>query len=194
MAFLFDNLAATIVGATIMLILFTVQKRAVEVNVERTAVYAAKKRALSMGKWMQLDLANLGAGLNGNESGIVSNESDGDNTTEFVYRYRNTAGDEVHVSYALEEVDSVAYDDATMTLYRLRRYEQVGSGPPQERGGSTPTLTQFHIEQLDETGDVTGAISQTRFLRVRFSVSVPFHSDRQYLRETHWGAVLPVRN
>lgn len=64
---LFDNLAATVIGGTILLILAVISFRGQEAAVDSTQYATAKSRTVDWARMVEQDLNNLGSGLRGTE-------------------------------------------------------------------------------------------------------------------------------
>lgn len=190
---LLDNLTATIVAMSVLAMLVAMQYRAQEASIERTIAYTAKKQTIEFGKWLQDDIANVGAGVS---FGTVSVQelatNNSGNTSRFRFRRKMNAADPnpLVVSYDLVETDTITVDGSAVHLFKLER--RVGGVL---EGSSPSTVTQFRIDMLDENGILTAAPSEARQVRVRFSTAMPYSGDRHtYLREAHWGTTVPIRN
>lgn len=190
---LLDNLTATIVAMAVLAMLVAMQYRAQEASVERSIAYRAKKQTIDFGKWIQDDIANVGAGVSfGTVSVQELTTNASGNTSLFKFRRKMDAADPnpVDVSYELVETDTITVDGSDVHLFKLQRRVDGTL-----EGASPPTVTQFRIEMLNENGTLTLAPSEARQVRVRFSTAMPYSEDRQsYLREAHWGTTVPIRN
>lgn len=190
---LLDNLTATIVAMSVLAMLGAMQFRAQEASVERTIAYSAKKQAIEFGKWLQDDIANVGAGVSfGTVSVQEVTSNNGGNTSLFRFRRKMNASDAspVDVTYQLVEKDTITVDGNAVYLFELQRRVDGALN-----GASPPTVTRFRIEMLDENGTLTAAPSQAHQVRVSFSTAMPFSDDRNsFLRETHWGTTVAIRN
>lgn len=190
---LLDNLTATIVAMSVLAMLVAMQYRAQEASVERTIAYSAKKQTIEFGKWIQDDIANVGAGVSFGTVSVqeLTTNSSG-NTNLFRFRRKMNASDTdpVDVTYQLVESDTINVDGSVVYLYELRRRVDGTL-----EGTSPPTVTRFRIEMLNENGSLTAAPSEARQVRIRFSTAMPFSEDRHsFLREAHWGTTVPIRN
>lgn len=190
---LLDNLTATIVAMSVLAMLVAMQYRAQEASVERTIAYSAKKQTIEFGKWIQDDIANVGAGVSfGSVSVQELTTNNSGNTSLFRFRRKMNAVDAapVDVTYQLVEKDTITVDGSAVYLFELQRRVDGTLN-----GASPPTVTRFRIEMLDENGMLTTAPSEARQVRVRFSTAMPVSDDRNaYLREAHWGTTVPIRN
>jgi hypothetical protein len=202
MTFHFDNIAATLISGVIVLLLVGMQLRTREVNIEQTAFVTAKGQALDLGDWLQQDLGNAGAGVPINEQFIEDYEVDAEteNTKRFSFRRKILESDAspTLITYELIDGEKTVVKGDTVQLYQVQRCEGAATcpaGSSDVSGQSPPGLTYFRIDLLDENGGAwTAGTSNAYYLRVRFSVTSVFGmSDRDHMREAHWGTVLPVR-
>jgi hypothetical protein len=94
MQVLFDNLTATILAGTVLLILMVMQASLMKSSVERTANYMSKKQSLEFADWLQDDLLNIGRGMERGdrtfEGPAIEVTSDGDTLTEKFTFYQDT--------------------------------------------------------------------------------------------------------
>jgi len=202
MIFHFDNIAATLISGVIVLMLVGMQMRSREVNIEQTAFVTAKGQALELGDWLQQDLGNAGAGVPINEQFIEDYEVDAvtENTKRFSFQRKISEADAAPtlITYELLEGETIVVKGDTVQLYQVQRCEGAATcpaGSSDVNGKSPAGLTYFRIDLLDENGGAwTAGTSNAYYLRIRFSITSSFGlSDRDHLRETHWGTVLPVR-
>lgn len=194
MSALLDNLAALMIGASILLMLLAMQQQAQESALLRTLSYTAKKSALDFGEWMQEDLANVGAGLNLGDDAIVDREENAEGLTRLFHFRRLLEPDDVSatdVVYVLQARDTVEIDEEQVVLYQLER--RLDSEYGDVTGQSTATLTDFHIDMIDGAGAETDFPDQARQLRIRFSASMMYNEREHYLRQTHWSTMVPLR-
>lgn len=191
MYFLFDKLTATLVAASVLLVLVTIQKNMTESNIQQTISYTMKAQALNLGRWLQADLMTVGQNMDDQTiylGGVDSTDGAG---VKFNFFYDD--GSPQHVIYTVSATgDSSAVNDSTrVPLYELVR-ERGLVGAEVEEGKSRPTLTSFQIVYLDAAGAPTLSNADARSIRVRFSAAVPIEVEGQYLRETHWATTVPL--
>lgn len=201
MIFIYDHLIAIIVGTVIVLMLINVQQRSQQVNVERTMAYIAKKQILDLADVMERDLANFGYGTGPGEEGATKFSQNADGITDTLdYWGTDALGNQVEIRYVTEAKDTVVVQGEDKKLWELKRYEKVG-GAWTQRGGSTPTLTFFSIDPLDEGNNIID-IGNARRLRVRISNAVlpsmakdqNDETSRSLYRELNWGITLSPSN
>lgn len=193
---LFDNITATMVGGTILMILMTMQHQAQTMAVERSVNYVAKQNALEFGQWLQEDVANMGAGMTFG-SGVMDDieRSDG-MTTRFRFQRKLDPSDaNPHwVEYRAIPVDTVMIGQnqfkKEVVLHRMAR---IVSGTSDQEGSSMGIITDFDVELLDIEGRVTSDRSAARQLRVSFASTFNYRDHQKYLRESHWSTTVPLR-
>lgn len=192
---LFDNITAMIIAGSVLVIMLAMQQQAQRVAVERTLNYVGTRQSIDLGRWVQEDLANIGAGVAGNQQALDVPRVNAEGLTrEFTFQRKLTAdaAAPVQVRYTLELVDSVdvrrSGGTETVRLYQLRR---VADGHTD--GESAPRLTDFKIELLDSRGDEAASAQAARYVRVQFaSISHVFRDD-DYIHEYHWATTVPLR-
>lgn len=198
--FYFDNLTATLMGGTILLIVLTMQVRLRDVNIEQTSLAISKKQAIQLGEWLQKDLSNVGYGVELGVEPIQEKKEDPatENTTRFSYLRKINEGDAspVQVTYELITADSMMVGGEKVYFYQALRCVDASTCSPTSSklaGQSPPYLRSFRIDPLDASGsDWTG--TGAHFLRVQFSFSSNLTDDPTHMREAFWGTVLPLRD
>ena len=191
MSFTLDNLAATLIGGVLLLILIALQFRAQQANQDRAALYTAKKQTLSFADVLVRDFSNLGVEMP-RDRRIGRHSVNADGLTDTLRFSRvNTAGDTLNIEYRLVAADSIVRGDSTTVLYQIERYENGVF-----TGGSTPTMRSFTIELLDEGGGlVTVDLRQARQVRIGFVNVLPYGDpDDHYIPSTYWGTTLRPRS
>lgn len=190
---LLDNVTAAIVAMSVLAMIVVMQYRAQEASVERAIAYRAKKQTIDFGKWLQDDIANVGAGVSFGTISVKEVQTNaGGQTSRFHFLRKMDVADPapVDVVYQLSETETITVDGSDVQLYEMQRFVDGNL-----EGTSPSTVTQFTIEMLDENGTLTVAPSEARQVRVRFSTAMPYSGDRYtYLREAHWGTTVPIRN
>lgn len=205
MQFIFDDLTATIVAMTALLLLLTVQSRAVESNVARTSRNMMKEQAQSFSTWLEKDLEQIGQNMDKEErkdqrpfkDPKKEDLDDGDTyTKQFTfYRDRGEGNTETRIAtrYEIEQVSN-----KSRPLFQLtRKTREVGKESWDEvgvDGQSPPSLGYFKVDLLDRDAKSTTNYEDVRSVRVRFSVVSPFHNEESVAIATHTGSVLMVQN
>ena len=192
---IFDNLTAMIIGSAVLLIMLNMQRQTQQIAVERTLNHVSTRHSIEFGRWIQEDLANVGAGVSQNAAAMQAPRVNADGLTrEFSFWRKLDAGaaSAVLVAYTLDLADTVhvqrGRQKVAMPLYRVRR-----TTDGQADGESMPTLTDFKIELLDGEGETTATPAEARYIRVQFSSVSRIFRESSYLHENHWATTVPLR-
>ena len=192
MTALLDNITATIVGVAVLAMVVVMQQRAQEAGVQRSITYHAKKHTIELGRWLQDDMANVGAGVSFGNIAVTGHTENAEGlTTSFSFRRKINEADPApsEIEYVLNEIKTVIVDDEEVQLYEIAREVDgvvVGKSPQ--------TITSFSITMLDAGGEETNVPTEARQLRVQLSTALPFSDQKMtYLREAHWGTTVPLR-
>ncbi len=205
---IFDHLSAIIVSAAVILILAATQIYAQRSNIEQTAAYATKTKALSFGAWLENDILSLGENFGTNRFRFEVPVSDSlGNTTEFAFysdEYDPVADDTTRLTtrYQLELVGYVERDTVTTPVFQMNRDTGEspvtnGTAPPPATwvsdGRSFSTLSRFEISMLDRDGRITTDVERGDYIHVAFNMLPQFPVEPEYLRELYWSSTLKVR-
>ncbi len=207
---LLDHLSAIIIGAAVILILAATQMHAQRANVEQTASYATKTKALSFGEWIEDDILSLGENFGRNRFRFEVPQTDTlGNTTQFAFYSDSinvSTGDTLRLMtrYQLEHVGDVDRGDFITPVFQLHRHTAEspvtdGSAPDPSPsdwvgdGNSLSTLSSFRISMLDRQGRVTNDVERGDYLRISFNLVPQFPVEPEYLRELYWSTTLKVR-
>lgn len=199
MAFLYDNLIATAVSMTVLLLLVTIQLRATRSSTAQTARQAALGHAQTLATWMEEDLESMGRNVDGTpfEDPTASppryateDSPTGATLAELTFFRRTLAGDTTTVRYSVQETDSLTIRGKRRPVYELTRW-QDGT----ENGGSAGDLGYFDVQFLDRYAarvpDPVNNTGEIRAIRVHFSV-VLFAQNREVtIAEVHRMVVIP---
>ena len=193
MLFLYDHFLALLVGSVIILMLFMIQVRAQQENIEQAMINAAKKQTLELADALERDLANAGYATAPSQPGITAYSMRADGVTDtLAFWGSDAAGTQIEVRYVVSVVDTVTIEGETLPLFEMQRFQRNG-GPWVHDGGSPPTLTHFSVTLLDENNLVTGQ-ADARQLQVRVTNAVfPHIGPDDYLRgyrQLRWGIML----
>lgn len=201
MPFIFDNLTATVIAATILLILASIQVRSGQQEVAQTAQRLAQNRAQEATDWLEQDLDRIGQNMPPSQSAVSRLESyhedpDGDRekwlTKTFSFQRDSiaTGGDRwrIETRYRVGDDGQVTFGGETTggeatpvySLTRERRRKRVGDGgwSSWRKGGQVEPLEYFDVDLLDQNGRPTEATSEAESVRIRFSVVAPFQNDK----------------
>lgn len=218
MIFLYDNLTATVIGATVLLVILVSMQRLTEVQIERTATYTVKKQANEFATWMEEDLLQMRMYVPEEEHPVPflnpTYDVDDVMTTEFIFRRDSTdysvdppAQREIHVRYHIEEVGERTISGEKIPVYQLNRLTCDGDGSSCNPGDaadwttdgqSYDLLSYFRVDMLDRDAQPIANPATTeannpgtvRNSRIRFAMVTPYETERQTLREVYYGATL----
>ncbi len=174
MIVIFDKLTASIVGAVLFVMIFTLQIRVQSNSVEDTLFYQAKKHTLSFAETLERDLANAGYRTTPGEDvllALTNTQHDStDVTTLFEFWGIAADGSRARIRYTTTETDTVLVAQGAVPAFQVRRFENTGAGWT-DAGASAPTLVAFEIAPLDENG-LDATFGNARKLRVNMSNAV----------------------
>ena len=218
MIFLYDNLTATVIGATVLMVILVSMQRLTEVQIERTATYTVKKQANEFATWMEEDLLQMRMYVPEDEYPVPFQDPTYDAedvmTTQFIFRRDSTdytvdppAQREIHVRYDIEEVGERTISGEAISVYQLSRLTCDGDGSACDPGNdahwttdgqSYDLLSYFRVDMLDRDAQPianpataeTSTPGTVRNSRIRFAMVTPYETERQTLREVYYGATL----
>lgn len=199
MPFLYDNLIATAVSMTVLLLLVTIQMRATRSSTAQTARQVAVSHAETMASWLEEDLESMGRNFDGTpfedpstspSRHVTEDSPTGETLAELSFFRRSMAGDTTKVQYIVTETDSVTVKGKRRPVYGVRR---LNNGV--DDGGSAGDLGYFDIRFVGRNANaISDPINNTediRAIRVRFSV-VLFAQNREVtITEVHRMIVVP---
>jgi len=207
MEFIYDNMVASIIAATVTLMLITIQLRATQKNVARASRNAVKEEAQTFATWLEKDLEQIGANVDPDEAAFNfkgTNPHHPDSITRNFVFYRDSltsTGDTVRIRtrYRVTNEDVSVVEGDTTKLYQLTRKKKVGSGSwSSVKGLSTPTLEYFKIDMLNMDAErvLTPEANpeDVHSIRVRFSAVAPYRNQSTILPVTHVGSVMLLRD
>ena len=203
MIFLFDHLAATIIGATAIFILAALMLRVGEVNVEQVANYHVKTQAADFATWLEDDLLTMGK----NRPYDLTNppfENPVDSsgfTTNFVFYWDSVTTSPVDtirysIRYELEKRGTRVVGSDTISVFRLARYQREDAGSWVQSGSSSDLLSSFRIQMLNRDAvplsDPKSDYDEVWNTRVRFSMATPFDTQNSTIRQVFYGSTLMI--
>ncbi|PSQ81178.1 MAG: hypothetical protein BRD41_03355 [Bacteroidetes bacterium QS_1_63_11] len=193
MQFLFDNLTATVIAMTVLLILASMQMRATRQQVAQTSQDIVQRQAGQLTTWLEKDLGQIGKNMSDDETAFEEPVDSGQKwlTEKFVFEHEeiDSTGtvDTVRVRYLIESTGSSREIDMggttkSVELYQLTREKKVvGETGWQAKGGSIPALEYFDVDLLDRNAEpVSDPVSNeddVRSVRVRFSLVAPYQNE-----------------
>lgn len=203
MPFVYDNLIATLISMTVLLILATIQTNATMSNTARTSRNAAKGQVQILSTWMEEDLAEMGKNMSGTNAAFENpQDSTQWHTTslKFYHDSLKAGGGTIRVRtrYELKKTGTREVDGTTEDLFTVTRERKVGSGSTWQSEGQSPSnLGYFEVNMLDSDGNPVASPKanhqDVQSIRVRFSVIAPFQSDETVLRRVRRSIAVPYR-
>jgi len=188
MQFLFDNLTATVIAMTVLLILASMQMRATRQQVAQTSQNIVQRQAGQLTTWLEEDLGRIGKNMR--DSATAFEKPVGSDqkwlTEKFVFEHEEVDGTVVRIRYRVNSTGSsreihMGGTTDTVALYQLTREKKVGGGGWQAKGGSIPALEYFDVDLLDRNADTLSAPvaheDSVRSVRVRFSLVAPYQNE-----------------
>ena len=197
MFLVFDNLTAAIVGSVVFLIILSINTRIAEMSVDEVSNYVAKRYGTDLAEWMEEDLLKLGEGLDDPSDVTFENPIDSANITKSFTFYRDSVGlGTLGIRYDLEYVAKGDVAGTPVNLFRVLRYEKLGSGSWNYTGGAVPLISFFKVDMLDRNAENVSDPKlnkdQVRNTRVRFTIVTPFQTGRTAIRKIHYGSTLLI--
>lgn len=202
MPFVYDNLVASLISMTVLLILTSIQTQATRNNTARTSRNAVKAQAQQFATWLEEDLSQMGKNMSVGDAAFKNpQDSTQWHTTQFTFKHDSlkTGGGTVQVKtrFQLKKTGTRMVDGTNEQLFEVDRSQKVGSGSWQAKGGSTTNLGYFEVNMLDENGNPMSNPStnpgDVESIRVRFSVIAPFQTEETFLRRVRRSVVVPYR-
>lgn len=223
MQVLLDNLAAVVIGSTVLLIIAFTQFRGQEAAIDGVQYYAAKSQMVDFVRQLQVDLHNVGAGVPNADietgEAIVTYATTGDTTEAFAFRtyadslsFAPKPGPDV-VCYRRELTGETAYvrDPAAggyeekPTFRIVRRVNPTSSADctgGTETSASMASLTEFHIDLRRDNGSTTPNYSEVRQLGVHVRGVSPLGGGetehlggmKQHVDETRFNGIVRPPN
>lgn len=186
MPFIYDNLIATLISMTVLLILSSIQMEATQVGTANTSRSMVNTQAQQLAGWLEEDLSQIGRNMPG---GVVPYSGPTDSTswhtTEFGFEYVDSSGVHKTVQYDLKKTgETVMIDSVEKELVRLQRSPD---------GSSPARLGYFDIDLLKRDGTTTATADSIALVRARFSVISPFQNAKTYPRRVHRAVSVPYR-
>lgn len=202
MPFIYDNLVATLISMTVLLILATIQTQATRSNTARASRNAVKGEAQTLSTWLEEDLGEMGKNMSGSNPAFGNpQDSTQWHTTslKFYHDSLTSSGGTIRIQtrYELKKTGTREVDGTTEDLFTMTRERKVGSGSWTAKGESPSNLEYFEVNMLDKNGNPVGSPTanhgDVESIRVRFSVIAPFQSEDTVLRRARRSIVVPYR-
>lgn len=206
MIFLFDHLAATIIGATAVFILAALLLRVGEVNVEQVANYHVKSQAGDFATWLEDDLLKMGQNMQ-SEIGFTNPVDSAGMTTQFVFYWDSVTTAPIDtirysIRYDVDKAGTRVIGGDTVSVYKLQRFQREDAGAWMASGSSSDLLSSFRVQMLNRdaapisnpVGAATARPDTVRNTRVRFSMATPFDTQNSTIRQVFYGSTLMISN
>lgn len=187
MPFIYDNLVATLISMTVLLILISIQTQATQTNTARTSRNIANTQAQNLATWLEEDLSRIGQNMSLDETSYDEpTKVDGSQWhTEFSFSYVDTTGIQKNVQYDLEKTgETEMIDGVEKDLFELKRTPD---------GSRAASLEYFRIDLLNGDGNSASTPDEVEFVRARFSVIAPFQGEDTFPRRVRRSIAVPYR-
>ncbi|RMH64972.1 MAG: hypothetical protein D6685_06290 [Bacteroidetes bacterium] len=209
MQYMLDLISAFLMGASLLLIIFSVMLRGQEASIGVTQHAAARQGVATLAQMLEQDLNNIGARQPDNDLAITHLALDTSAAAPYYLAFwsvPDTTGQARLTCYYWEPDDSVAVYVGNVLQYRPTYRVERRLGPRPPNGSTCPnwapagfgpgTLTHFHIELRDAQDnpilDLAGA-DQTRRIRVEAEAVSPLGPSR-LIEAARWQATLAPPN
>ena len=195
MPLIFDNLTASVIAATVVLILSSIQMRTTQQRVAQTSQRIVQQRSRVATEWLEEDLERIGQNMTSGQDALEEpepyhddpeNDSEEWLTEKFVFRRDSVATGEgiwrIEVRYKVESQGTMSVEGEETPIYRLvrkRRQKELdgGSWSDWAQRGKIESLEYFDVDLLGRNAQVTTTLSQVQSVRIRFSVVAPFQNE-----------------
>ena len=195
MPLIFDNLTASVIAATVVLILSSIQMRTTQQRVAQTSQRIVQQRSRVATEWLEEDLERIGQNMTSDQDALdepepyhddPENDSEKWLTEKFVFRRDSVATGEgiwrIEVRYKVESQGTMSVEEEETPIYRLvREWRQKeldgGNWSDWTQGGKIESLEYFDVDLLDRNAQATTTRSQVQSVRIRFSVVAPFQNE-----------------
>ncbi|MDQ7039524.1 MAG: hypothetical protein Q9M35_01105 [Rhodothermus sp.] len=202
---IFDNISATILGGTLLIILISVQQRIMEINLEQITNYMVKRQANDLVSWIEEDLLRLGENVDFNNEvpfvNPIQNAATG--ITESFTFFRDSIDIDgkifrIYIRYDLNPKGYRIIRGDSIPVYQLVRSVKIGEDGTWEISGRSPALiSYFRIDLLDRDAkplaDPAGNPELVQNTRVRVTLVPPYETSRsQVLQRVYYGSTLLI--
>ena len=202
---IFDNIIAIMIAGVVILLLFTIQQRSTDFNLEQNVIYSAKAFSLDFADWLEKDLNLTGDNHENTEPKFILPTYAGNNTSSitlfrdtvvFVASIPDTLA--IETRYDLTSSSVITLPDTTIQLYELTRWERrelSGGGFDvwKDTGKGPEWISHFRVNTLNTQGQIVNNESQTAFLQVAFTLVLPNIGSEAYIREFNWASTINIR-
>ncbi len=201
---IFDNIIAIMIAGVVVIILFSIQQRSTDFNIEQTSIYSAKNSSLDFADWLEDDLKLTGTNIDHADVMFTVPNYVGSNTSQFLFRqetrtYPGPIITRIQTRYEVDSSSTIVLPDTTIQLYELVRHQRDSStttgawSPWVETGAGPEWLSYFRIDLINNQGQLVNTEPQTAFLQVAFTLAMPNLSSQAYIREFNWSTKINIR-
>lgn len=186
MPLIFDNLTASVIAATVVLILSSIQMRATQQRVAQTSQQIVQQRSRVATEWLEEDLERIGQNMTSGQDALDKPESYHENV-KFVFRRDSVATGggiwRIETRFRVESQSTMSVGGEVKSVYdvvRERRRKELGGGGWSDdwtEGGRVESLEYFDVDLLDRNAQETTTLGQVQSMRIRFSVVAPFQNE-----------------
>ncbi len=193
MQFLFDNIVATIVGATVLLMMVATHHRNQLASAEATSYYMLQQQVLDFTSGLQRDMQNVSGAIDLTEKPLSYGEDGGYvGSFSFMAQISPTDTTKRQVTYRRKKVETrTRKDTGPRDYYQI---ERVVAGSV--TGGSIATITAWRIQVLNEEGNPATAVGDAKQIRIAFEAASPVDveiRDGVTIRDTRWQSTFRPR-
>ncbi|MFK7844562.1 MAG: hypothetical protein AB8G77_04615 [Rhodothermales bacterium] len=201
---IFDNIIAIMIAGVVVIILFSIQQRSTDFNIEQTSIYSAKNSSLDFANWIEEDLKLVGTNIDHGDVMFIAPTYTGSNTSQFLFLqetrvYPGPIITRIQTRYDVDSSSTIVLPDTTIQLYELIRHQRDSSSttgvwsPWVETGAGPQWLSYFRIDLMNNQGQLITTEPQTAFLEVAFTLAMPNLSSQAYIREFNWSSQINIR-
>lgn len=183
MQLLLDNIAATIIATSVMLMMLTSQIRNQLASAEATVFYMLERQMIDFHDVVRRDMQNLRS--------IESLDADDEN---FVFYAQTSPADTARtlVTYSRKDVSVRHEDDGSTTqLYQIVRYENGIAA-----GGSIGSIVDWGVAVLNDEGTEVASMADAAQISFSISAVAPIKVDLMegvQIDESRWDATFHPR-
>ena len=176
MIHIYDNLAATLIAGTILIMLVAVNHRTQQAQIESTIFYTTRNMQVNFIETLRRDIVGATRVKN-----VEEVESSSDTTFTFFSR---VGADTTEIEITYKRTKAASRGD--VDLYRIERYEQRPGQSSELSGASMSTLTGWRVVGQNEQGNKPDSPEDVHQLYIWFEATPPLGDDLTERR--HWEA------
>ena len=192
MQFLFDNIVASIVGATVLLMRVATHHRNQLASAEATSYYMLQQQVLDFTSSLQRDMQNVSGAIDLTEKPMSEEDEGYAGSFSFMAQISPTDTTKRMVTYRRKKVETRYRKDTGPRDYF--QIERVVAGSV--TGGSIGTITAWSVQVLNEEGNPATAVGDARQIRIALEAGSPVDvevRDGVTVRDTRWQSTFRPR-